>query len=297
MKRFFILASAAIVALASCAKTEVVHNGEQQEIAFKAVTGSVTKSEQSGTLTETMGVFAVVHGGSSDFDNVSFSKDATENYWTGTEGEMYWPVNHKLDFVVYSPFVNGSEFTANKLTVATDNSANVELDNQIDYLYGAEYYDDTDAGYDKDTEYVPVTLKHAQAKVTVSFDIANVTVTNVKLTAPVLQGSFVVDYSSTTPSIDWTPGSANSAVELIASTDIDEEASLLVVPKTKTNITFNYQIKGSDVSLPYEINVTDTWAAGKHYTYNVSITPKEIKFTPTVAVWDEDVTGTPSTTL
>ena len=44
MKRFFILASAAIVALASCAKTEVVYKDAPEEIAFKQITGVMTKS-------------------------------------------------------------------------------------------------------------------------------------------------------------------------------------------------------------------------------------------------------------
>ena len=42
MKRLFILA-AATVALASCAKTQVVYNEEPQEIAFRQVENVMTK--------------------------------------------------------------------------------------------------------------------------------------------------------------------------------------------------------------------------------------------------------------
>lgn len=48
MKRLVILA-AAIVALASCAKTQVVYNEEPQEIAFKTVSGVMTKGPVTGT--------------------------------------------------------------------------------------------------------------------------------------------------------------------------------------------------------------------------------------------------------
>ena len=56
MKRLFILASAAIVALASYTKTQVVYTEAPEEISFKQVTNVMTKA---GALqTGVLGVFA-----------------------------------------------------------------------------------------------------------------------------------------------------------------------------------------------------------------------------------------------
>ena len=49
MKRFFVCAAAAIVALASCSKTQVVYNDAPEEIGFKAVSGVMTKAPITNT--------------------------------------------------------------------------------------------------------------------------------------------------------------------------------------------------------------------------------------------------------
>ena len=58
MRRFFILASAAIVALASCAKTQVVYNDAPEEIALKTVNMPMTKAAYNQDL----GVVAFYNG-------------------------------------------------------------------------------------------------------------------------------------------------------------------------------------------------------------------------------------------
>lgn len=295
MKRFFICAAAAIVALASCSKTEVVNTSAPEEIGFKAVTGAITKAEQTdATLDGTMGVLAFVHGGTTPyFANTSFSKTGT--YWTASPSQ-YWPVTGALDFAVYAPFTEGTTYASNTLTIPADNSASSDIASQNDYLYGETYYTNSGAGYNKETTSVSVGLKHAQAKVTLSFTGTNVTVTNVKLDAPVLKGSCAVDYSTNPATVTWTPGAANSSVVLIASADLTNvasAASLLVVPETTSSFTFTYQMDGSTTTLNHTIN-TETWKPGNHYTYNVNIVGNEIKFAPEVdPSWG---TGTGSTT-
>lgn len=207
-----------------------------------------------------------------------------------------------MDFVVYAPYVGGSTYnpTTKILTVAADNSSNTAIGDQVDYLYGVNYYNNGGAGFDKNTASVPVTLKHAQAKVSVSFTGAYVTVTNVTINQPVLKGSYAVNYTNPTAEVTWTPGSANSAVQVIPTADLSLtpiSGSLLVVPGTPSPISFSYNIDGSTATLSHTITPTDTWDAGTHYTYNVSITPKEIKFNPTVSYEWSDVTGAPGTTL
>ena len=98
MKRFFILASAAIVALASCAKTEVVYKDAPEKITFKQVTDVMTKATNlSDQLT--LGVFANEEDGDVYFGNTAFT------YSEGTWGNnsAYWPYEGNLVFTVYAP--------------------------------------------------------------------------------------------------------------------------------------------------------------------------------------------------
>ena len=227
MKKFFFCAAAAIVALASCSKTQVVYNDAPQEIGFKAVTGAITKAVQSGKLTGNMGVFAFVNKDKNPyFSNVLFS--GTE-VWTGGQ---YWPLQSSLDFVVYAPHGNvdngyKASYAGKVLTVANcDNTLNVtegvaaDIKDQTDYLYGAEYYDGADTK-DEDgnitttvtTGYksgpVATSLKHALAKITINFTGSNVTVNSVSLAAPHMKGTYTVDYSNpASPVIKWTSSEA-----------------------------------------------------------------------------------------
>lgn len=284
MKRLFILASAAIVALASCTKTEVVYNEAPQEIGFKAVTGVMTKTDQTVAMTQDMGVIANLLDGTSYFGNTVFTGPG--EWVSAVNNKKYWPVNgDKLCFAVYSPYQNGVTYAGNKLTgMSADNSAAETIADQTDYLYGAAYFDNTGAGYTNQEDAVTVNLKHAMAKVTVSFDVENVTVTDVTF-SPVVDGTYTVDYS-TTPAVDWTPGSTTKDITLLGNLSSATAASYLVIPETKANISFKYTINGSSNSFSYTITVDSNWVAGTHYTYKVTVKPYEIKFAPVVDDWD-----------
>ena len=120
MKRFFICAAAAIVALASCSKTEVINNEPQKEIGFKAITSVATKAEQTTANLGTMGVYAYLNEDKSEyFGNTQFAKGAGD-LWVATPSK-YWPLVHTLDFVVYAPYAaTGTECNSSTkiLTVA-----------------------------------------------------------------------------------------------------------------------------------------------------------------------------------
>ena len=341
MKKFFFYAAAAIVALASCSKTQVVYNDAPQEIGFKAVTGAMTKaeSEEPTTLSGNidMGVFAFVNDGKAPyFSNIKFT--ANNNVWTG-EPEQYWPLQSSLDFVVYAPHGNvdngykASYADADKvLTVANcDNSVNVtegvaDIEDQTDYLYGAEYYDGADEKKEDGTTTaigyksgpVATSLKHALAKITINFTGSNVTVNSVSLAAPHMKGTYTVDYSNpTNPEINWTSRTAWSngndillqlkqTGDVLAEAVKDESenvimaaktatASIMVVPADDSNILIKYTIKGTDDILDAEIPLTGTWASGTHYIYNIKISPNAIEFSaPTVADWAGGAASNPT---
>ena len=307
MKRFFICAAAAIVALASCSKTEVVNTSAPEEIGFKAVTGAITKAEQTRTLSGDMGVYAFINGTADTeyFTNIKFTGTDT---WTGGQ---YWPLQSSLNFVIYAPHDADAIYSTKKLTVEASNSGIAVIDQQTDYLYGAEYYDGSgnDEGKGYATQQTPIVTKlnHALAKVTLNFSGANVTVNSVSLEKPYLSGTYTVDYSDTdSPSISWDATqeandltlSAIADAELALAVDDDPEtlddeeaeaktatASIMVVPEEDSDIIITYTIAGTDDALTATVELGGTWAAGTHYTYNISIQPNEIKFTPSVNDW------------
>ena len=306
MKKFFFCA-AAIVALASCSKTQIVYNDAPQEIGFKAVTGAITKAEQTGTLSGNMGVFAFVNGTNTTyFSNIQFTGT---DVWTGGQ---YWPLQSNLDFVVYSPYDNNASYETKKLTVSVSNAGTNDISEQTDYLYGAEYFDGlltATTGYNKDSGNIQTSLNHALAKVTLNFAGANVTVKSVALVNASLEGTYVVDYSTpTTPSISWSSTTPHANVTLSAinnnplapavpddpDTDsVDESAdpktasaTIMVVPEDDSNILIEYIIDGTDDVLDATIELDGEWVSGTSYTYNITITPAAIKFAePNVNSW------------
>ncbi len=307
MKRFFICAAAAIVALASCSKTEVVNTSAPEEIGFKAVTGAITKAEQTGTLSGDMGVYAFINGTADTeyFTNIKFTGTDT---WTGGQ---YWPLQSSLNFVIYAPHDAGAIYSTKKLTVEASNAGIDVIDQQTDYLYGAEYYDgsgnDEGKGYATQEAAIVTSLNHALAKVTLNFTGANVTVNSVSLEKPYLSGTYTVDYTDTdNPTIEWEANQEANDLTLSKIKDAElapavaddletpedetaeaktASASIMVVPEDDSDIIISYTIAGTNDVLTATVDLDGTWAAGTHYTYNISIQPNEIKFTPSVNDW------------
>lgn len=284
MKRFFILASAAIVALASCAKTEVVYNDAPEEIALSTVNMPMTKA-----FTGNMTVFAYLNG-VEYFGNTTFAQSGT--YWKAATAK-YWPASGTLDFLVWAP--------ANA-NIDSDNATNLNgiskgTNDQIDLLYGS-------ASGDKDDEYVNVQLKHALSMVQINVaGDPNVSLLGVELLNSTQKATAVVDF--TTPAITWT---ADATAPKLASKalydptdDVDGDAlsptakecpAFFVVPLagTEASIKLTYKMAGSDTPLEYTTpdGALGEWAEGKHYIYNISVGANEIQLNPSVADW-----GTP----
>lgn len=290
MKRLFILASAAIVALASCTKTEVVYNEAPQEIGFKAVTGVMTKAVQTATtFTQDMGVIAYQSGTSSVyFANADFNKATTT--WECDDAK-YWPIDSALDFFVYSPYQETGvtpDAAAKTLSVLVPNNATV----QDDYLYSNTYI----TSKTKDDVEIPVDFDHALAYVTVKFIGTDaVTLSDAKLNGTYQSGTYTVTYGTPT-SIAWS-AQADETNLALASGELssDYSTSWLVVPEDDNDatntITFTYTTEGmTGTAIPQTIDLNEAWEAGKHYIYNVSITSSEIKFTvDTVTGWNGDI--------
>ena len=288
MKRFFILATAAIVALASCAKTEVVYNDAPEEIALSTVNMPMTKA-----FTGNMTVFAYLNG-AEYFGNTTFTQSGT--YWKATQAK-YWPASGTLDFLVWAPAdPNLTSTGANNLT-----GISKATEDQIDLLYGS-------ASGDKDDEYVTVELNHALSKVQINVaGDENVYLLGVELLNSTQKATAVVN-DFTTPAITWTadataPKLASKSLYTPADDDEGDQLSstakecpeFYVVPLagTDASIKLTYKMAGSDTVLEYTTpaGALGEWAEGKHYIYNISVGATEIQLNPTVASW-----GTPVVT-
>lgn len=321
MKRLFILATAAIVALASCTKTHVVYNEAPQEISFKQVTNVMTKAEQ-GTLGDgntTMGVFAYWGTPSSSyFNNAKFMYDGTTSCWTSYAATMdssekdpvYWPVSGNVDFVVYSPWTNsaglnddGSSFAY----VSSSSSSNLcirkQLNDVSDWLYGK-------ASGSKSNQAVNVTLSHALSNIEVNITgTSDVTISKVELLNSLQQSIGTIDFSSSPTLVVWEQDKNNKIADMsliTTQTELGENndqslikatGSCLVVPTnelTDEAIKITYKLSGNATYTTTAKSETAAnqlgtkWEHGKKYIYNISITPEEIKFNPTVTPWDAD---------
>ena len=296
MKRLFILASAAIVALASCSKTQVVYNDAPEEIGFKAVTGAMTKAVDSwDTATEVMGLFAVKSDESTYLNNVQFKKDETEAYFVGWDGTAhkpyYWPLNEVLDFIVYAPHNASAALTTNVLTIPVDNTGA----DQKDVLYGAEKLVDKA----KQADAYAVNMKHALTWIEVNI-VADqdgvLNVTKLDLTDIVPSGTLNVNYTTAdAPVLSWTnPGTAAPVsvyTGAVGTTKVTKD--FLIIPAAEqTSFALTYTLNGGS-SLNTTLEIDGAWKAGFKYVYNISVAASEIKITPTVLPWDETTPAKP----
>lgn len=285
MKRLFILATAAIVALASCSKTQVVYTEAPAEIGFKAVTGAMTKADLGEAVH--LGVFAEYDDGvtpASYFDNADFAKNG--GVWKGSK---YWPKEGTLDFTFYAPRMDsGAEYDdATKtltLTIPDNGTA------QTDYLVGntrpmgKEYADGE----------VAVVLDHvlASIKFTVQADKASVyEITSMVLNDTKQAGDVIFEYaddgSSYSASVDNATGEQDFDVISTDTPVAESPASAgnangyLVFPSTGTSVKVDYTIEGAPQTVTLDLSA-DTWLSGKQYTYAISFSSNEILVRPTV---------------
>lgn len=319
MKKLILTAAAAMMVLASCTKTKVESIDGPKEIAFKKIEGAMTKATVEKDLAgyTTMGVYAIIHGATTNddasyyFKNISYGPDDEDEptAWIGNP-RQYWPLSGALDFVVYAPHhPSNSSYDQSNKTISYEITNNP----QTDYMYGVHYYDndndytsgDPGNGYTKQyTNNIPVELKHALAMITVNIQLGNgATAGSIKVNSLVLEGTkqdgtITYNYSSKAQTNELATGTNEYDLDFV------EDSSPLTVPSsaaryTKSFLVFPDQEK-IDFKLTYtlggnpkELNETlDTgdgqWAQATNYIYNITITPQEIKFAPTETPWAED---------
>lgn len=295
MKRFFICAAAAIVALASCSKTEVVNTSAPEEIGFKAVTGAITKAPIEGTeLPKTSSM--VVYASKSDaiggtytpyFSEAEFSWKTS--YWGGTTSR-YWPESGYLKFIAYYPSGIGTDVNGDATTNITIEGVDATAQNDILYT------DLTDAQASASKTPVIMAFHHALAQVIVTAKVSDDNMTDVNVTGVVLSSApFSGDLTLTGTTATWDNQAPIPSITLdntIASTDLTSTpktlgTGLLVVPGDhEATLTVTYTIGGLETTTD-PIEIDGTWEKGKKYIYHLSIGLDEIKLAPSVDDWDD----------
>ena len=163
MKKYFILAAAAILTIAACSKNEVDNEAYEQTrvINFSTVAGLNTKAPLSGTVYKTtdpafgMFCYALVDGknwtsdsadGQVYMDNETISYNSTDLIWE-TATAYYWPLSGSLTFIGYSPKAAAGTVAYNKSTKAltvTDFKVNSAAASQQDLMWATTQKDLTD---------------------------------------------------------------------------------------------------------------------------------------------------------
>lgn len=287
MKKFFILASAAIVALASCAKTEVRYdNAEPQEIAFKQITDVMTKASDLAT-TVSLGVIAHYNtNGNLYFDNTQFTYEADPA--AAWQADKYWPFEGNLDFTVYAPY-GTAEYSSNVLTIDNVTAAD-------GLYYGKQRYVNTSK-----IANVPVVLKHASAKITVKIKGSNLyTLTDLKLNGYNKTGNVKVTYGTSgnydATAVETETGATPSDHQFLSSGSqgltadpVAVGTECYVLPGAQTSFTLTFtQAAANPITFTKNINLSDNWVANHQYLYTINITADEIYLTATVEAWEPE---------
>ena len=313
MKKFFFCAAAAIVALASCSKTQVVYNDAPQEIGFKAVSGVMTKAPITDTTfpeNQPITVYAWNNSGKAAyFGPVDFAMSGA--IWKGRDAQ-YYPTNGSLDFVAYT---NGYSVVSLTTPTANDSYTYTLDDNstiQHDFMVSNYIVNKSSSSGD-----VSIPFSHALALVEVNFKCtgADVTVTSVTLSGTKQAGSVTVTYtnadtanSDVEPTIgEWNVTgdpktlTASGDLSLTAGVNSAENfANFLVVPEDSSDkvlsITYvlNDNIFTDSIELSTIANATN-WQIGKKHVFNITIGLEEITFSPSISAdWSEGATSNPT---
>ena len=182
MKKYIILAAAAVAAMAACSKV-VETPDAQREINFTVANRVQTKAAYS--TDDTFGTYAWYTANSASVaattgsDHAAFMVNEEVGYvnpvWKTLHNTFYWPKTGSIDFISYSPF-DGTNNTADSNPAVTQTTITytgidtAELDSQdnpknIDYMYADKVTCTINDNTTPAQTAVPTVFRHALAKV------------------------------------------------------------------------------------------------------------------------------------
>jgi hypothetical protein len=118
MKKYFIIAAAALVAMTGCSKIETAPE-VQREISFEVANNVRTKATGSVYENGAFGTYAWFNN--TDVFMVNEQVDKSGGVWRTVDNTYYWPKTGSISFISYSPFTGASN-TENSVPVITKNS-------------------------------------------------------------------------------------------------------------------------------------------------------------------------------
>ena len=119
MKKYFIIAAAALVAMAGCSKIENAPEAAQREISFEVANSLNTKATGAVYDNGAFGTYAWFNN--TDIFMVNEQVDKVSSVWRTVDNTYYWPKTGSISFISYSPFT-GSSNSENSVPVITKNS-------------------------------------------------------------------------------------------------------------------------------------------------------------------------------
>ena len=182
MKKYIILAAAAVMALAACTKVNTPE--ANREINFQVANRIQTKATGVLYNNGAFGTYAWFKG-TDDF-MVNEKVDLISGVWKTADHTFYWPKTGSIDFISYSPF-DGTSNTAGTVPAVTSNSITYTdyTAADVDLMYADKVNcrsnvnevtdsDTADSGY----EGVPTVFRHALAKLSFKIKANFVTYTD-----------------------------------------------------------------------------------------------------------------------
>ncbi len=122
MKKYILIAAAALLALAACSRTNV--DDIKEEVSFQVAKYLSTRAETGSKYDEAVpfGTYAWFNNGSTVVPfMVNEQIGYTAGVWKAVDNPFYWPKSGSIDFVSYSPFA-GTSNTAGTVPAVTGTS-------------------------------------------------------------------------------------------------------------------------------------------------------------------------------
>lgn len=335
MKKSLILLGAAILALVSCAKTQVISTGSPSPIAFKAVVNNAVKADAQLEGTKlgddyAMYVSAAQYKADGTIETPAYFTDAeflpattpvAPETQYHADPKLYWPIgNAMMDFIAYAlprakhgaplaTYPAATEPVASMITFANWNT----YDNQVDLLYAVKNGATTATNAGAQT--VNFAFKHAQALLVFQAQVNDsdiITINSITMPELKVNGDFVIDNTKNSLNPHWEnlaavatkdvvapgadPAADNLGEALTSATYVQIGSSLLIPQQPRINFTINYTISGN--TMEYTVNLPrGNWEMGKKYIYQLDITLNEIIATQVVSDYLDAANLTTETTV
>ena len=302
MKKYFIIAAAALVALAACTKNDVA-TPDPQEISFKAVTAKATKAIINNAFYATTdpafgiwGLYQAENWAANHSSSVWVGTDASTeaqitwqtDTWKNAAGTDYWPLSGSIVFMGYTPYANVNDKAAisvadNKVTL-TITDFQSSTGSYVDDLMWSDAVEKSknDTNYDADgtnaTTYdgVPVVFHHALSQIVVNAKTAEdyatkgytLTITGITMTIDDKATLTVADNLTDEPTVTWTEPAT--------------DAEPIILTSGTTALTTSFVAQGNPILV-----IPQTLTAGHdvlHVTYKLAHNGVESSVTKNISL-------------